>query len=231
MFRTRMGSLLWIVLSAFTGCAGDLPARAIGDSLLDRPVQNEEMAGSLWDVIPVFGQRYGLPIVAELTHEIPCELRIGKGKATARQILDGMQKRCPNYGWALRGTVVHVYERSLTRAQRNFLNWKIEEITLPKSVADLELLLRSILTKKRAGIKEPGGLIVGLYSTELSQHRLPPKRLIDVTARDVLLSAAGIDRGFLTVVEFPTGSPKTDSDLDAAFLRWRWEALPPKAKE
>ncbi len=116
-------------------------------------------------------------------------------------------------------------------APGNFMNWKLEAITLPRNVAELELELelRSLLGKKRAGITDAGGLVVGVYSTELARHTLPRKKFVDVTTRDVLLTAADLDRGFLTLVEFPRGRPNTDSDFDAAFLKWRW--LPLRSKE
>lgn len=200
-------------------------------SLLDRAVKHEEIVGHLWNTLPLIGQIYGVPVVAELSSDRPCQLHIGRGKTTLLGILRNLKQQCGNYGWKIHGRVVHVHEISLMGATGNFLNWKIESISLPKNVAELELQLRSVLDKKRAGITQPGGVVVGIYSSALAQLPLPEKKFADTTCREILLAAANLNPGFMTVVEFPNSTPNTRADFDAAFLRWRWIALDAQQKD
>ncbi len=194
--------------------------------MLDRALPNEEKVADFAQILVVVTERYRLPMVIELAQPLPSRVRIAAGRSTARQLLNSITTENPDYGWRVLGSVVHVYHKSLRGEPRNFLNWKIDKIELPDNIADLELALRARVRNIQVGMEALGGLVVGVRSSELAEHKLSRKTFHNISVRELLMQVAETDHGFYSLVIFPTANPRDEKDLEQAFVNWRWRALP-----
>lgn len=196
---------------------------------LERREHFSGMRGSLVEALEELAKVYHLPLVAVFAEPTQLFERPG-GMMTAREVLNSLVGENPEYAWEVRDSVVYFYPLGLQNDPNYFLNWKIKRFVISDTVADVELRLRAHLNKIRKGIEGEGGLIVGLRSGTLSNHRLPTLVLRNNTAADILFKAASLDRGFYSLLFLPKLKPITDEELDKALSTWQWAPLEKEEK-
>ena len=193
--------------------------------LLDVARRVEERKGRLDEILVVVSKEFKLPMIIELAQPMPDDVRVGAGTFTARDLLDKVCEKNSVCRWDLKGQVVLVYDDSVRKAARNFLNWRLEEFKMPGNVADLDLRLRGQLNSIKSGVKGKGGLVQGIRSDELSKLTLSTRILRNTTAREILWNALQESRRFTTIIVFPSRNPTKNDELDLAFRDWRWVAI------
>jgi hypothetical protein len=151
---------------------------------------------------------------------------IPAGRHSAREILNGIVQRNPQYDWERCDSAVYFYQKTLRDNPKNFLNWKAKEIRISGDLAIFKLYLAS----KLARVTDPsvpiepdqGGLLVGITPERLMKHKLPSVVLHDVTISEALCKVLSLDRRFYISINFPNAKTITKEDIDSALFNWHW---------
>jgi hypothetical protein len=194
-------------------------------STLDAARQHDRISTDLANTLVLVATEYQVPIVAELTATEDPKVDITTGKATARQLLNSLIAKSPEYVWKEQAGVVHFYNKTILNAPAHPLNFKLKSFQFPENVSQLKIFLPARLHNASQGLQEGNAAISAFPSTELQQQKLPSKVFRDATGRDILLAAASSQRQFSSIIVLPNSHPKGEKDLEYANKHWFWFAM------
>lgn len=207
-----------------TGLSADVGHKITPDAAVDVPRPLPAIDASLNKTLQQIAETYRVPMVVELANPLP-RAKLPSATITAREALNAIVKRYPQYDWKLQDSVIHFYDQTLKGERGNFLNWRLKSFTISGTIADVDLRLKSEINKVRKGITSEGGLFVGILPADLEKGPLPTVVLKDVTAREVLFKLGDIAPRFFTAVIFPRSGSLTPADIDEAFANWQWSGI------
>jgi hypothetical protein len=194
-------------------------------STLDTARQHDHISTDLANTLVFVATEYRVPIVAELTSTEDPKVDIASGKATARQLLNSLIAKSPEYVWQEQAGVVHFYNKTILNAPAHPFNFKLKTFQLPENVSQLKIFLPARLYNAAHGIQEGSVAISAFPSTELEQQKLSSKIFRDATGRDILLAAASSQPQFSSIIVLPNSHPKGEKDLEYANKHWFWFAM------
>ena len=218
--------LLWVFFFTQLVFAGQTESR----SLLDLPVAHQAKSGDLVDLLTFVATQFHVPVIGELAQPLPKNLNIPPGTHTARELFDLIFKKANRNTWDAAGNVAHVYDKSLLKSPKNFLNARLKSFQMPGSVGELERSLPAVLPDIN-GVMHEGIATTGLTDPYLSKITLPSKTVHNVTAREILFQAAQASSNFYSIIVFPNARPRTQADYDSAYGNWLWRALDSKGAD
>lgn len=192
---------------------------------LDIAREHSRISTDLANTLVSIATDYSVPIVAELTATEDPKVDITAGKTTARQLLNSLIAKSPEYVWEEQAGVVHFYNKTILNAPAHPLNFKLKSFQLPANVSQLKIFLPARLHNASQGIGEGSAAISAFPSTELEEQKLPSKVFHDATGREILLAAASCQRQFSSIIVLPNSHPKGEEDLEYANKHWFWFAM------
>jgi len=202
-------------------------------------VHHGVIQGDLAEALGAVAVQSQIPILAELALPLPHDFHIAEGEDSAEHLLNLLVAASPNYSWEWDGRVAHFYNRHLVTAPADFLNLRFESFVLTGSVARLSAVLRNAIWACHFGIRPAGqrtcsiaegGVIGGIWPSDLQRLRLAPRELRKTSARKVLLDAENESGQFFTMVVFPRENAITAQDAEFAFSHWAWHSLSDTSK-
>jgi len=208
--------LLWLWLS-FTSPPQLVAQETQLDLLTSIPQIHENLPGAM----AIIAQTYRTPMLV-VTRDDHAALAVDAGKMALRQVLDLAVRQNPGYSWKERNGVILFQQIELSHDPRFFLNWKLATFTIFGDVAEVQSSLAAHIQKLRYHIESKGGVTTGIRDAQLVKHRLTTITLQDSTVSEIVLRTLQMDHSFYSIIEFPSRNPLRDTDLDAAFVSWKW---------
>jgi hypothetical protein len=199
-------------------------ANPTGDRTLEEFISHGPISCDLANALGDFAQQAQMPLFAELAQPLP-RVNITAGNARVRDLLEMIIKQSPGYTFEVKGGVVHFFDERLVAAHFNFLNSTFHDFVMPGNVSALKYkfpgLVVALLSKESAR----GVILTGFGDPDLVGERLEEEHLNEVTGREVLFKAMTERPEFLTVIVFPSNSPKTKEEAEQATVNWFWQSL------
>jgi hypothetical protein len=192
---------------------------------LDAARQHDQISTDLANALVFVATKYKVPIVAELTATEDPKVDMAAGQATARQLLNSLVSKSPEYIWNEQAGVVHFYNKTILNALAHPLNFKLKSFQLPENISQLKIFLPARLYNASQGMQEGSVAISAFPSSELEQQKLPGKLFRNATGRDILLAAASSQPQFSSIIVLPNSHPKGQKDLEYANKHWFWFAM------
>jgi hypothetical protein len=224
--QKRRFILLVLGICSLSRVAGTAQTNTAGESpRLDIPREHSRISTDLANTLVFITAEYQVPIVAELAATEDPKVDITAGKATARQLLNSLVAKSPEYVWKEQAGVVHFYNKTILNAPAHPLNFKLKIFQLPENVSQPKIFLPARLHNASQGIQEGSAAISAFPSTELEQQKLPSKIFRDATGRDILLAAASSEPQFSSIIVLANSHPKGEKDLEYAYKHWFWFAM------
>lgn len=215
--RTALRFVIFVVFAVPFSLAQKESADSLLETVRHLPPIEDDLHNGMEHVARIFRA----PMLVVLKGD-NATLTINEGSTTLRQVLDSAVHQNAGYIWEANNGVIYFHELTLQKAPLNFLNWKLKRFTIFDNAALVNLSLRAHIQNVRYHASAEGGAITGVMDAELEKHSLPSSTLTDVTPADVVLKTLSMDRQFYSIIQFPGPGPLKDSDLDAAFISWRW---------
>lgn len=196
----------------------------VSESVLDVQKPMPSIQTNLHDAMTEIARIYETPmlIVLKADHAV---LDLPAGKMTLRDVLDSAVRQNPRYRWEeVTPSVIYFRDAALEKDPLYFLAWKLKWFPIFGNVSQVDHLLRPYIQNVRYHATQAGGAnsAIDEKDPQWKKHSLPRVEMTDVTPVDVVVKTMEMDRRFCTIIEFPGPGPLKDSDLDAAFISWRW---------
>jgi hypothetical protein len=221
--QKRQFILLVLGICAFSSVHSTAQANIAGEApMLDITREHSRISTDLANTLVSIAMEYRVPIIAELTATEDPKFDIPAGKATARQLLNSLVAKSPEYVWQEQAGVVHFYNKTILNTPAHPLNFKLKSFQLPDNISQLKIFLPARLHSASQDIQEGSAAISAFPSTELEQEKLPNKIFRDATGRDILLAAASLQPQFSSIIVLPNSHPKGEKDLEYANKHWFW---------
>jgi hypothetical protein len=224
--QKRRFLLLVLGVCAFSHLASIAQTNMAGEAhMLDITRDHSRISTDLANTLVSIATEYRVPIVAELTATEDPKVDVTPGKATARQLLNSLVAKSPEYVWKEQAGVVHFYNKTILNALVCPLNFKLKSFQLPENISQLKIFLPARLYNASQGMQEGSVAISAFPSSELEQQKLPGKLFRNATGRDILLAAASSQPQFSSIIVLPNSHPKGQKDLEYANKHWFWFAM------
>ncbi len=224
--QKRRFILLVLGICAFSSVHSSAQTNAAGKTpMLDITREHSRISADLANSLVSIASEYRVPIVAELTATEDSKIDIAMGEATARQLLNSLVAKSPEYVWKEQAGVVHFYSKTILNAPAHPLNFKLKYFQTPENVSQLKIFLPARLYSASQGMQEGSAAISAFPSTELEQQKLASKIFRNATGRDILLAAASSQPKFSSIIVLPNAHPKGEKDLEYANKHWFWFAI------
>lgn len=225
MTQTTFLSLVLGICTFNLGTVSVPAEQSSNPSTLDTARQHDHISTDLANTLVFVATEYRVPIIAELAATENPKVDIAAGKTTARQLLNSLVAKSPEYVWKEQAGVVHFYNKTILNAPVHPLNFKLRTFQLPENVSQLKIFLPARLYNASHGIQEGSVAISAFPSTDLEQQKLSSKIFRDATGRDILLAAASSQPQFSSIIVLPNSHPKGEEDLEYANKHWFWFAM------
>jgi hypothetical protein len=176
----------------------------------------QDLAETIADV----SVRFRVPIIAELALPLSKRAMFTTDGQSLVKTLDEIVNQNPSYTWQRDGKVILFVQANLKDSDQNIMNSRFEQFEMPGDVGELEYILKPRLL----GIKSNGGKRMEGYVATGFRHleNIPLSRrtLVNVTAREVLLSAANDALAFSSIIIFASEKSAGIKDSKYAFKNW-----------
>ena len=150
--QKRRFLLLVLGVCAFSHLASIAQTNMAGEAhMLDITRDHSRISTDLANTLVSIATEYRVPIVAELTATEDPKVDVTPGKATARQLLNSLVARSPEYAWKEQAGVVHFYNKTILNALAHPLNFKLKSFQLPDNISQLKIFLPGAPLQRIAG--------------------------------------------------------------------------------
>jgi hypothetical protein len=188
--------------------------------------EHDRVSGNLAELLRFAAEQYHVPVIAELVYPVPEHILIDSGHDAIADVLAKLCAQAPGYTYEVKDDrVIHFHNVDITNSKGNWLNVRIKSFMMPPNVSDFKLLLPAAINSARKGLPPGGAVISGFPSTVMKNEKLQTRELMDVSARELLLTAAEESRGFYSIVVFQDQNCQSDACFDYAMQHWIWGPL------